>query len=75
MAKFQRRNPDPSGKYHLVYKMTTDEAGEPKIGREIVIEGREVFETDDKRLIEVMRKDEEIEEVRENTTIEPKEKE
>lgn len=55
--------------------MTTDEAGEPKIGREIVIEGREVFETDDKRLIEVMRKDEEIEEVRENTTIEPKEKE
>lgn len=74
MAKFQRRNPDPSGKYHLVFKMTTDEAGEPKIGEEIIIEGREVYETDNKRLIEIFRKDEEIEEVKEGTTIEPDEK-
>jgi len=62
MAQFIRKNPDTAGRYHLAYKQEIDENGKPKISKEIVIEGRMVFDTDDKELIEILRNDPEIEE-------------
>lgn len=72
MAKFQRKNLDPHGKYHLAYKVGRDENGCEAITEQIVIEGRQVFETDDKHLIKTLKNDPEIEEVEGKTVIEGK---
>lgn len=63
MAGFIRKNIDPFGKYHLAYKMETDEHGKEKIEKQITIEGRTILETTDKDLIEILRNDPEILEV------------
>ena len=63
MPQFMRKNPDPSGNYHLAYKEELDENGVPKISQEVKIEGRMIFDTNDKELIEILRNDPEISEV------------
>ena len=63
MPQFVRKNPDPNGRYHLAYKEELNENGIPRISKEIVIEGRMVFETKDDELIEILRNDPEIQEI------------
>lgn len=71
MAKFIRKNVDPAGRYNLAYKTGRNpDTGMPEIKETIVIEGRDVFETDDKKLIEILKKDPEIIEFTKNTRIE-----
>lgn len=69
MARFMRKNVDPAGKYVLAYKVREDEHGTPKI-EEVVIEGRTIYDTDDKKLIEIFRNDPEIVEINKKTQIE-----
>ena len=69
MAKFMRKNPDPTGKYYLAYKVRDDEFGNPKV-EEISIEGRNILDTDEKKLIEILKTDPEIVEVNKKTQIE-----
>lgn len=71
MANFARKNLDPTGTYHRVLKMGTDDMGQPKIEEQLTISGREIFSTDKKSLIEKLRADEEIIEIDKETTIEP----
>ena len=71
MAKFIRKNLDPNGRYNLAYKTGINpDTGMPEIKETIVIEGRDVFETDDKRLIEILKNDPEILEFNNKTKIE-----
>ena len=70
MANFIRKHVNPFGTYYAVLKVGTDENGNPKITKEIKIEGREVFSTDDKKIIEFLRSDEAIIEVDKATMIE-----
>ncbi|MDX9856103.1 MAG: hypothetical protein RBS86_04810 [Candidatus Moranbacteria bacterium] len=73
MAKFIRKNNDPSGVYHLAYKTGINaDTGQPEIREEIKIEGRQIFNTDDKKLIEILKNDPEILEFDKNTKIEVK---
>lgn len=72
MANFIRKHIDPAGTYRLAFQVGSNEMGQPEIKKEIVIQGREIFSTDNKKLIEVLRKDPEIEEFEGETTIEPK---
>ena len=74
MANFIRKNIDPAGIYHLAFKVGTDDMGQPKITQEIKIEGRTVYSTDDKKLIDILRNDPEIIEVDKKTQIEANEK-
>jgi hypothetical protein len=71
MAKFVRKNIDPNGTYHLAYKVGTNELGQSEIKKEVVIIGREILDTDDKKLIELLKTDPEIVEFDPTTTIEP----
>ncbi len=71
MAKFIRKHLNPFGTYYAAYKVGTDENGNAKIVKEIKIEGREVFSTDDKKVIEFLRKDEAVVEIDKETVIEP----
>ncbi len=73
MANFVRKHVNPYGIYHAAYKTGVDENGNPKIIREIRIEGREIFATDDKKIIEFLRNDPEIVEIDRDTMIEPTE--
>lgn len=75
MAKFVRKNLDPTGSYTLAYKRGTDEFGQPKITETVRIAGRDVFETDDKKLIEILKNDPEIIEFNKKTQIEANEEE
>lgn len=76
MAKFIRKNLDPQGKYHLAFKVGRNaDTGQPEIAESIVIEGRAVYETDDKKLIEVLKNDPEIVEFNGKTKIEVNEEE
>jgi hypothetical protein len=71
MAKFIRKNVDPAGQYTLAYKTGINpDTGMPEIKETITIAGRDVFETDDKRLIEILKNDPEIVEFNKNTKIE-----
>lgn len=70
MANFMRRHVNPSGTYFCAYKVEDDENGVAKITKEIKIEGREIFSTDDKKMIEFLRNDPEIVEVDKKTMIE-----
>jgi hypothetical protein len=70
MANFIRKNTDPAGTYHLAYKVGPDENGVPKIVEAIRIEGKTIFSTDDKKLIEILRNDPEIIEINKKTQIE-----
>lgn len=65
-----RRHVNPSGTYFCAYKVEDDENGVAKITKEIKIEGREIFSTDDKKMIEFLRNDPEIVEVDKKTMIE-----
>ena len=65
MAKFVRKHPDASGTYIAAYREKANGGIE-----EIKIEGRTVFETDDKKMIEFLRADEAIVEVHGKTKIE-----
>lgn len=71
MAKFIRKHLNPFGVHYAVLKVGTDENGNAKITKEIRIEGREVFSTDDKKVIEYLRNDEAVVEVEKDTTVEP----
>ncbi len=66
-----RKNIDPFGIYNLAYKTGINaDTGIPEIRETITIEGRTIFDTDDKKLIEIFRNDPEIVEVNKNTQIE-----
>jgi hypothetical protein len=68
MARFRRKHPDASGTHRIMMKergTTVDQ---------IVIEGRDIYETDDKREIEILMADEMVEEVNKKTKIEINEK-
>lgn len=65
MAQFQRVHPDAGG----VYKAALREKADGSLD-ELKIEGREIFETDDKFVIAFLRKDPEIVEVRREAVIE-----
>ena len=71
MANFIRKHVNPFGTYYAAYKTGEDENGNPKIIREIKIEGRDIFATDDKKVIEFLRNDPEIVEIDRDTVIEP----
>lgn len=74
MAKFIRKNIDPAGVYNLAYKTGINkDTGQPEITETIKIEGRTVYETDDKKLIEILRNDPEIIEFNKKTQIEANE--
>jgi len=74
MAKFIRKNIDPNGTYNLAYKTGINpDTGLPEITQSVVIEGRSIYSTDDKKLIDILRKDPEILEVNKNATIESNE--
>jgi hypothetical protein len=71
MAKFIRKNLDTAGIYHLAYKTGRNaDTGQPEIAETIKIEGRSVYETDDKKLIEILKNDPEILEYNQKTKIE-----
>jgi len=73
MAKFIRKNIDAQGVYRLAVREYQGEDGVMKV-EELKIEGRNIFETDDKRIIEMLKKDPEIEEVNKKTQIEANDK-
>jgi hypothetical protein len=64
MATFIRRHPGP-GIYQAAFKEKADGTLE-----HITLENRDFFETDDKKMIEFLRNDPEIEEVDKKTLIE-----
>ena len=68
MAKFIRKHLNPFGVHHAVIKTGTDENGNAKIIKEIIIEGREVYSTDDKKEIDYLRADEAVVEVEKEKT-------
>lgn len=59
MARFVRKHPDASGTYLADFR-----------GDLLKIEGRSVYETDDKKTIEFLRADPEVVEVNNKTQIE-----
>lgn len=63
MAKFIRKHLNPFGVHHAVLKTSTDENGNAKIAKEIIIKGREVYSTDDKKEIDYLRADEAVVEI------------
>ena len=63
MAKFVRKHPDPTGSYRAAYKEGKKEDGTPTVAKTILIEGRTVYSTDDKKEIEFLRSDPEVVEV------------
>lgn len=71
MANFIRRHVNPFGTHYAIFKTGVDENGNAKIVREIKIEGRDIFSTDDKKIIEFLRNDPEVVEVDRDTMIEP----
>lgn len=65
MATFVRKHPG-HGTYQAAYKENSDGSIE-----HIKIEGRDYYETDNKKIIEFLREDPEVEEVDKSTLIEP----
>lgn len=68
MAKFVRRHPDASGSHTIIVR-EREVSGKPELEK-IVITGREVYETDDKKEIEILMNDPEIMELTKKTKIE-----
>lgn len=66
MAKFMRKHPDSAGTAYVVLKETAEGKLET-----LSLSGRDVYETDSKRIIETLRNDEAFVEVTGQTAIEP----
>lgn len=68
MARFMRRHEDAAGSHIVV----TGENADGTL-KDIRLEGRQIYETDSKRDIEILRADPEVVELDKKTTIEPNE--
>ena len=55
-----RKNADTGGIYQIALKEGKDSNGQPTVKEKIKIEGRSIFETKEKKTIEILRKDEEL---------------
>lgn len=66
MARFMRKHPDAAGVAYVVTKENSDGSLET-----IKVEGRDIYETDSKRIIEQLKHDEAFVEVNGETVIEP----
>lgn len=67
MARFMRKHPDTAGVAYVVTKENSDGSLET-----VKVEGRDIYETDSKRVIELLKQDENFVEVNGETVIEPK---
>lgn len=68
MAKFARKNPDSAG-MHMIKVKERIENGKMVTDR-IILKGRELYDTDNKKEIELLTNDPEVVEVNKKTKIE-----